>query len=315
MYFDQNMIIDATRGSIARFVNHSCEPNCRMEKWTVGGKPRMALFAGDKGVMTGEELTYDYNFDPFSQKNVQQCRCGAPTCRGVLGPRPKEQRSKEPKPDDKKKAKIQKKSSKATLAGTKRKIENVLDESTNRLNKKRKILTGKSVKRTIKQAVSKARATLSGKKGGVVQTKKNASVTKTNAEARSARTAKTKATKTTKRGGKTISKSKVTKVTTTKAKAKPTAKAKVYQIKSKGSKVVAAPSSTGKAVEKPVSASEKVKTKLKATARRSTSFNKVTKPVLKSPATKANVAAKEKKTPVKTPSRASSVKGGAKILR
>ena len=63
MLFDQNMIIDATRGSIARFVNHSCEPNCRMTKWTVSGKPRMALFAGDKGIMTGEELTYDYNFE------------------------------------------------------------------------------------------------------------------------------------------------------------------------------------------------------------------------------------------------------------
>src|SRR6266487_5673004 len=63
MLFDQNMIIDATRGSIARFVNHSCEPNCRMEKWTVAGKPRMALFAGDHGIMTGEELTYDYNFE------------------------------------------------------------------------------------------------------------------------------------------------------------------------------------------------------------------------------------------------------------
>ncbi|KAI9374679.1 hypothetical protein BJX61DRAFT_274458 [Aspergillus egyptiacus] len=63
MYFDQNMIIDATRGSIARFVNHACQPNCRMEKWTVAGKPRMALFAGDRGIMTGEELTYDYNFE------------------------------------------------------------------------------------------------------------------------------------------------------------------------------------------------------------------------------------------------------------
>jgi len=50
----------------------------------------MALFAGPDGVMTGEELTYDYNFDPFSQKNVQVCRCRAPNCRGVLGPRPKD---------------------------------------------------------------------------------------------------------------------------------------------------------------------------------------------------------------------------------
>ena len=89
MSFDQNMIIDATKGSIARFVNHSCKPNCRMVKWIVGGKPRMALFAGDNPIMSGDELTYDYNFDPFSAKNVQECRCGSDNCRGVLGPKPK----------------------------------------------------------------------------------------------------------------------------------------------------------------------------------------------------------------------------------
>ena len=49
----------------------------------------MALFAGDGPIMTGEELTYDYNFDPFSAKNVQECRCGSDNCRGVLGPKPK----------------------------------------------------------------------------------------------------------------------------------------------------------------------------------------------------------------------------------
>ena len=62
MEFDNSMIIDATRGSVARFVNHSCSPNCKMEKWIVSGKPRMALFAGDDGIEVGEELTYDYNF-------------------------------------------------------------------------------------------------------------------------------------------------------------------------------------------------------------------------------------------------------------
>jgi [histone H3]-lysine4 N-trimethyltransferase ASH1L len=65
-----------------------------MVKWIVAGKPRMALFAGDRPIMTGEELTYDYNFDPFSAKNVQECRCGVASCRGVLGPRPKDK----PKP-------------------------------------------------------------------------------------------------------------------------------------------------------------------------------------------------------------------------
>jgi histone-lysine N-methyltransferase ASH1L len=90
MSFDQNMILDGTKGSIARFVNHSCKPNCRMVKWLVAGKPRMALFAGDSPIMTGDELTYDYNFDPFSAKNIQACRCGSDNCRGVLGPKPKD---------------------------------------------------------------------------------------------------------------------------------------------------------------------------------------------------------------------------------
>lgn len=63
MEFDQGMILDATKGSIARFVNHSCNPNCVMVKRTVSGRPRMALFAGEEGIMTGEELTYDYNFE------------------------------------------------------------------------------------------------------------------------------------------------------------------------------------------------------------------------------------------------------------
>lgn len=49
----------------------------------------MALFAGSKPIMTGDELTYDYNFDPFSAKNVQVCRCGSESCRGILGPKPK----------------------------------------------------------------------------------------------------------------------------------------------------------------------------------------------------------------------------------
>jgi palmitoyltransferase ZDHHC9/14/18 len=153
MSFDNKMIIDATRGTIARFVNHSCEPNCEMIKWTVGGEPRMALFAGPRGIMTGEELTYDYNFEyvscprppskrvhanlrsPFSQKNIQQCRCGTESCRGVLGPKPK-------KP-------VEDKSLASTIiAGTKRKlhdmVESVLAKSENpqMSPKKRKIHSG-----------------------------------------------------------------------------------------------------------------------------------------------------------------------------
>ena len=130
MDFDQSMILDATRGSIARFVNHSCAPNCRMIKWTVAGKPRMALFAGDNGIMTGEELTYDYNFNPYSVKNVQECRCGAEGCRGVLGPKPKEIRE----------------ALRPITTGGKRKIQQVVEDAVETVTKRRKIAVPSSMK-------------------------------------------------------------------------------------------------------------------------------------------------------------------------
>lgn len=135
MDFDQHMILDATRGSIARFINHSCEPNCKMIKWTVAGKPRMALFAGDRGIMTGEELTYDYNFNPYSIKNVQECRCGSASCRGVLGPKPKEIKD----------------ALKPIATGGKRKfqqaLEDVVESVTKTVTKKRKLAIPKTVKK------------------------------------------------------------------------------------------------------------------------------------------------------------------------
>jgi histone-lysine N-methyltransferase ASH1L len=145
MSFDQNMILDGTKGSIARFVNHSCKPNCRMVKWLVGGKPRMALFAGDNPIMTGDELTYDYNFDPFSAKNVQACRCGSDNCRGVLGPKPKD-----PKPI--------KEAIKETFKAGKRKLKALLggddaeDSADQRSPKKRKMKEAKGIKRSASSA-------------------------------------------------------------------------------------------------------------------------------------------------------------------
>ncbi|OJD28584.1 hypothetical protein ACJ73_00025 [Blastomyces percursus] len=192
MYFDQNMIIDATRGSIARFVNHSCEPNCKMEKWTVAGKPRMALFAGENGIMTGEELTYDYNFDPYSQKNVQECRCGAPTCRGVLGPKPKDSKKQENSNLSKNPKKM---STSKTVAGKKRKQEKVLDESsTSRLNKRRKVLkpVSKALKVGIQKAAGASSATTSTKKARTKAKPKTKTATTTTAKSKSAPTKKTK---------------------------------------------------------------------------------------------------------------------------
>ena len=96
----------------------------------------MALFAGDQGIMTGDELTYDYNFDPFSQKNVQECRCGTKNCRGVLGPKAKEE--KRPKEEANRPA------SSNSLAGAKRKLAQIFDGRTSGLTKKRKIVASRS---------------------------------------------------------------------------------------------------------------------------------------------------------------------------
>lgn len=147
MSFDQNMIIDATSGSIARFVNHSCNPNCRMIKWIVSGQPRMALFAGDRPIMTGDELTYDYNFDPFSAKNVQSCLCGEFNCRGVLGPKTRE--VKAPKTD-------LKAAVKATVKAGKRKLQELIGDEADGGN------AGSAKKRKKVQPASKAKASLSG---------------------------------------------------------------------------------------------------------------------------------------------------------
>jgi len=86
MELERGLIIDGTKGSMARFINHSCEPNCEVRMMKVNGIPRMGVFAGEDGVVTGEELTYDYNFDNFGTSQ-QRCYCGAPTCRGFLSKR------------------------------------------------------------------------------------------------------------------------------------------------------------------------------------------------------------------------------------
>lgn len=82
---DGGLVIDGHRsGSDARFVNHSCSPNCEIQKWSVNGLFRMALFAM-RDVQPGEELTYDYNFSLFNPAEGQPCRCDTPQCRGVIG--------------------------------------------------------------------------------------------------------------------------------------------------------------------------------------------------------------------------------------
>lgn len=85
---ENGYVIDSgIRGSAARFVNHSCAPNCEMQKWYVKDVPRIGLFAGPNPIPAGSELTYDYNFDWFPGATQQICHCSSENCRGVIGRR------------------------------------------------------------------------------------------------------------------------------------------------------------------------------------------------------------------------------------
>lgn len=80
MIVDDNRIIDATiKGNISRFVNHSCEPNCELQSWTVDGVKRIGIFS-IQTIMPGDEITFNYG---PSYHHIE-CNCGSQTCTGWI---------------------------------------------------------------------------------------------------------------------------------------------------------------------------------------------------------------------------------------
>lgn len=77
-------VVDATcRGSLARFINHSCEPNCYAEiKTTAEDGRHHILIVAKHWIQVDEEVTYDYQF-PLEDEKIP-CLCGARLCRGFL---------------------------------------------------------------------------------------------------------------------------------------------------------------------------------------------------------------------------------------
>lgn len=79
---DHDYVVDATkRGGLARFINHSCEPNCYTKIINVEGQKKIFIYA-KKPIPAGEELTYNYKF-PLEEKKIP-CNCGSRRCRGSL---------------------------------------------------------------------------------------------------------------------------------------------------------------------------------------------------------------------------------------
>ncbi|XP_031281654.1 histone-lysine N-methyltransferase ASHH2 [Pistacia vera] len=85
MTLNGSEVIDAcVKGNIGRFINHSCNPNCRTEKWMVNGEICIGLFAL-RDIKEEEELTFDYNYVRVFGAAAKKCYCGSPQCRGYIG--------------------------------------------------------------------------------------------------------------------------------------------------------------------------------------------------------------------------------------
>jgi len=88
---DRSTVIDAAvDGNEARFINHSCAPNCE----AIDEKKRIYIEA-IRDIAPGDELTYDYAYERDGTEDedwerIYMCKCGAPTCRGtILAPQKK----------------------------------------------------------------------------------------------------------------------------------------------------------------------------------------------------------------------------------
>lgn len=83
---DDGRVIDArVRGNAARWINHSCDPNCT----TFEDDDGRVFIEARRKIAQGEELTYDYRLSvdgKLTKKERKQytCRCGTTKCRGSL---------------------------------------------------------------------------------------------------------------------------------------------------------------------------------------------------------------------------------------
>lgn len=85
MTLNSNEVIDAcVKGNLGRYINHSCNPNCQTEKWTVNGEVCIGFFAL-RDLLKGEEVTFDYNYVRFLGAAAKKCECGSADCRGFIG--------------------------------------------------------------------------------------------------------------------------------------------------------------------------------------------------------------------------------------
>lgn len=62
---------------LARYINHSCEPNC--------GVKNFFSITAMRTIQPGEQITWDYEMTEKSNWFKMRCRCGSPLCRKIIG--------------------------------------------------------------------------------------------------------------------------------------------------------------------------------------------------------------------------------------
>ena len=82
---DGRVIDAAVRGNAARWINHSCQPNCVPYEDDEG----RVFIEAKRTIRAGEELSYDYKLNVPGRHTKAllanyACRCGAPRCRGTM---------------------------------------------------------------------------------------------------------------------------------------------------------------------------------------------------------------------------------------
>jgi len=75
---DYYSIDGKTLKNTARYINHSCDPNCQAEQIN-----NTIWIVAIKDIQDGEELTYNYGYDDNEYEN-NPCNCGAKNCCGYI---------------------------------------------------------------------------------------------------------------------------------------------------------------------------------------------------------------------------------------
>ena len=113
-HIDDGRVIDGNvNGNAARWINHSCDPNCEADE--VNGRVYIKAL---RNIAAGEELNYDYGLiidEPYTPKLLAEfpCWCGSENCRGtLLTPKDEDEEKKKKKKKAKKKKADRKKAEK-----------------------------------------------------------------------------------------------------------------------------------------------------------------------------------------------------------